>query len=196
MTYLYYSWGPPFIADKIDEKFRKELLDRGLKLNTDFRSELAGHIDKENEYTLDDDKKFFVENMQKHIDDFKTHSDLYLNKVMFTELKLKKLWINFMKKGEFNPIHHHGGDISFVIYLDVPEKINEEQIMSTDKNGGPGAIYFIYGDPANNWSCNLQKFRPKTGDIFIFPANLGHTVAPFRSDVTRISVSGNFEIIK
>ena len=37
MTYKYYSWGPPLIEDKIDEEFRKGLLARGLRLNTDFR---------------------------------------------------------------------------------------------------------------------------------------------------------------
>jgi hypothetical protein len=37
--------------------------------------------------------------------------------------------------------------------------------------------------------------KPKTGDFFVFPAKLHHTVAPFKSDVTRISVSGNLEIV-
>ena len=32
---------------------------------------------------------------------------------------------------------------------------------------------------------------PEEGDMFIFPAWLKHWVAPFRSDCTRISVSGN-----
>ena len=36
-----------------------------------------------------------------------------------------------------------------------------------------------------------QSFFPEEGDIFIFPAWLKHWVAPFKSDVTRISVSGN-----
>ena len=196
MTYKYYSWGPPLIEDKIDEEFRKGLLARGLRLNTDFRGELAGHIDKENEYTLDNDKKFFVKNMQKHISNFKTHTDYYLNKTMFSELKLIKLWINFMKKGEFNPPHTHSGDITFVIYLDVPKEIYQEDLLNTDRKGGPGCVYFTYGDPANNWSCNMQKFKPQTGDMLMFPTNLHHMVAPFRSDVTRISVSGNFEIVK
>ena len=32
---------------------------------------------------------------------------------------------------------------------------------------------------------------PFTGDMFMFPAWLKHWVSPFKSDVTRISVSGN-----
>jgi hypothetical protein len=32
---------------------------------------------------------------------------------------------------------------------------------------------------------------PEENDMFIFPAWLKHWVAPYKSDVTRISVSGN-----
>ena len=32
---------------------------------------------------------------------------------------------------------------------------------------------------------------PRTGEMYIFPALLQHWVCPFKSDVTRISVSGN-----
>ena len=38
-------------------------------------------------------------------------------------MNLDKLWINFMKKGEFNPVHDHSGNISFVIYTSVPKEI-------------------------------------------------------------------------
>jgi hypothetical protein len=33
---------------------------------------------------------------------------------------------------------------------------------------------------------------PEEGDMYIFPAWLKHWVAPYKSDCTRISVSGNF----
>ena len=32
----------------------------------------------------------------------------------------------FYEKGEFNPIHSHSGDISFVIYISVPHEIVNE----------------------------------------------------------------------
>ena len=38
---------------------------------------------------------------------------------------------------------------------------------------------------------SYQSYFPKEGDMLIFPAWLKHYVAPFYSDVTRISVSGN-----
>ena len=49
---------------------------------------------------------------------------------------------------------------------------------------------FLYGE-GNRQSITYQSIHPKEGDMFIFPAWLKHYVAPFYSDVTRISVSGN-----
>ena len=34
---------------------------------------------------------------------------------------------------------------------------------------------------------------PEVGDMFIFPAALKHWVIPFKSDVVRVSVSGNVD---
>ena len=45
------------------------------------------------------------------------------------------------------------------------------------------------------WAMTGQTYRPKTGDMIIFPALLQHWVVPFKSKVTRISVSGNMEIM-
>ena len=36
-----------------------------------------------------------------------------------------------------------------------------------------------------------MSFMPEENDMFIFPAWLKHYVAPYKSNVTRISVSGN-----
>ena len=47
-----------------------------------------------------------------------------------------------------------------------------------------------YGD-GNRQSITYQSVKPEDRDIFIFPAWIKHYVAPFYSDVTRISVSGN-----
>ena len=63
----------------------------------------------------------------------------------------------------------------------------------SEGEGKPGAIQFLYGtqDRHGDYICSHTRF-PKTNELYIFPANLHHTVMPFRSDVERISVSGNF----
>ena len=48
----------------------------------------------------------------------------------------------------------------------------------------------LYGE-GNRQSITYQSVKPVNRDMFIFPAWVKHYVAPFYSDVTRISVSGN-----
>ena len=77
---------------------------------------MAGHIDKEFRYE-EKDMLWFLK-MSNEV--FSTYIDLYLKYSAFhidtispkRSYKLENLWINFMKKGEFNPIHTHGGHIS------------------------------------------------------------------------------------
>ena len=103
---------------------------------------------------------------------------------------LNALWVNYMKKNEYNPPHDHSDWLSFVIFLKVPEEITKEQEEFVGNSAGPGSLSFLYGD-GNRQSITYQSVKPKDRDIFIFPAWIKHYVAPFYSDVTRISVSGN-----
>ena len=41
------------------------------------------------------------------------------------------LWINYMKEHEYNPEHNHGGQLSWVIFLETPD-ISEEQKTFTE----------------------------------------------------------------
>ena len=59
-------------------------------------------------------------------------------------------------------------------------------------NAGPGTINFDYGVEMS-FSINTFYKLPEVGDLFIFPAWLTHYVHAFKSDVERISVSGNIE---
>ena len=54
----------------------------------------------------------------------------------------------------------------------------------------PGQIEFMYG-PDVVGANGTHKIVPKTGDFLLFHAGLKHTVYPFKSDVTRISMSFN-----
>jgi hypothetical protein len=103
---------------------------------------------------------------------------------------IKALWVNFQKQHEFNPPHDHSDELSFVAYLKIPKEIKEEYDNYKGKSSGPGGISFIYGE-GNRQAITYQAHFPEEKDLFIFPAWLKHYVAPFRSDVERISVSGN-----
>ena len=101
-------------------------------------------------------------------------------------------WINFQKAGEFNPIHSHSGLISAVVYIDVPEIILQERHNQKIETSSrcPGYIEFMYG-PDVVGSNGTFMHEPQTGDFLLFNAGVKHTVYPFSSDATRISMSFN-----
>ena len=123
------------------------------------------------------------------------HCKFHGIKDLAVELKFDDLWVNYMQAGDFNPLHTHGGDYSFVLFLDVPEKLVQEQKEFEGTSAKPGMLMFEYTQQAKpRWATTGSAIKPQTGDFFMFPALLQHWVAPFKSKVTRVSVSGNMRI--
>ena len=198
MSGEFYHWGPLLYRNKISKELKQEMLDRGSKSKLDFRSRLAGHLEKEFEYTLDD-KIFFAKSIEPIMSDYNNAYKNYygLEKNKDKLFQLEDLWINYMHPGDFNPPHIHIDTLSFVVYLQIPEEIKKEYNQFKELSGegnGPGAIYFLYGQMQEGF-INSRYFLPEEGDFFIFPAGLYHSVPPFKSNVVRISLAGNFTIL-
>lgn len=112
-------------------------------------------------------------------------------------INLKKLWVNFQEKHDFNPIHRHGGVISFVIWINIPYYIEIEKSHPASKDSTsnvPGHFQFIYSNILGETSSfNIPADHNFKNQMVMFPSKLSHGVYPFRtSDEYRISVSGNF----
>jgi hypothetical protein len=192
----YAYWGPLLWFSKISLDACDELIVRGKKLTSPLNKSLASVIDDVKEFSTRDDRKFIVDILQPYLQVYMEFAKEWYNKKETTtpELELTKVWINVQKAYEFNPEHTHGGDLSFVIYLDIPDAIRIENDAYVGTSAGPGAINFRYGED-NDWACSTQSFLPEKGEIFIFPAKLSHSVIPFKSNVERISIAGNFKFI-
>ena len=199
INHRYLHFGPVIGGTRCDADLCKELLDRGHKTTKSHVKNLAGHMKKENIYE-DLDKKWFVDNFQDYfIPYFKKLQDVsdpnfYYGIPPYKEVWLSNLWINFMKKGEFNPPHGHDGDFSFVLYLQVPKELEKENKKFKGQGTGPGIISFMYGEEQKGIRT-AQGITPNLNELWIFPASLKHCVPPFKSDVERISISGNWFII-
>ena len=147
----YFLFGPIIGGVQCNADLCKELLDRGRKTTKSHVKYLAGHLDKENIFD-DNDKQWFVDNFQDYfIPYFKKLQDMsdpnfYYGIPPYKEVWLSNLWINFMKKGEFNPPHGHDGSFSFVLYLQVPKELEEENKKFKGQGTGPGIISFMYGE--------------------------------------------------
>ena len=102
----------------------------------------------------------------------------------------KTIWVNFQKKHEYNPIHFHSGVWSFVLWVDIPYNIEEE-----DRQRKIGTRFtFHYPDILSGGvrADLIRVDKSFEGKIIIFPSRLHHSVTPFyTSDGYRISISGN-----
>jgi len=100
-------------------------------------------------------------------------------------------WINYQRAGEFQPCHEHSGEVSAVVYIDIPEEIAQEEYTKDTNINCPGQIEFLYGS-GDIGSTGTQKLIPQTGDFLLFPSGLKHIAYPFHTkNVTRISMSFN-----
>ena len=192
IPYIQHNWGPYVLEFRVDDDLIKTLLEEGnesRKNNLDYRNELAGQIEEEYYYK---DYGWFVSAFSSYIATYLDGLDEYTRTNNNGSWTLENLWINYQKANEYNPPHKHTGDLSFVIYLQVPDEIERENDLRAHehKNEGPGMILFDYGMEMP-LSINRIAHMPREGDAFIFPAWLIHHVYAFKSDVERISVSGN-----
>ena len=186
-----FNWGPCVVKLKITDEFKKVLLSEARGNKKDFRDKLAGIIDKETGYS-EESKNVVVPYMAQYLGIYDQMFQKFVNKPYEKkpEYVLSALWINYQKQNEFNPPHDHDGKLSFVTYLQIPEELKKENQSYLGKSCGPGGIQFIYGNGPRD-CVTYMSFFPEENDMFIFPAWLKHWVAPFKSDCTRISVSGN-----
>ena len=193
ITYQMFRWGPLLVKTTIPEELRLKFLNEAKASTLDFETKLAGMIKKEVGFR---DSKIFIPFFTQMFDmyadaQFKWAPEVGAKPEDFKQqYTLDSLWANFQGPGDFNPPHDHGGALSWVIYLTIPEALKEEQAAYKGRSAGPGGITFIYGEGPRTFITHHSHF-PQEGDMFLFPAGLKHWVFPFKSDCTRVSVSGN-----
>lgn len=189
INYSTYNWGPLLFSTNVDENISVKLLENFKKENILYKKELANVVKEEFEF----DKNLFSNLLAPYLNVYLNTAEEWYNKKIGNELEITHCWINFMKKNEFVPLHDHNTDLSSVLYLEVPEKIEKEEIDFLNKFGGPGAIIFKYGE---NKQLNITTaiIKPKKNQLLIFPSSLIHMVYPFKFEGYRISIATNYKL--
>lgn len=200
-------FGPPMYFGRLTEDDIKFLLlvsKQTKEANTSMATKLAGNIELQLALSLENNEQqsqfsnIMYPHIQQAIFSFDGHKEFAKSKTA-NVLKFhlgNGPWINFQKKYEFNPIHAHSGILSAVVYISVPEEIEQERLSKQNTNKpASGNIDFVYGDD-HTFISSMKSMSPKTGDVVIFPSYLKHLVYPFTADVERISMSFNvFDIV-
>ena len=192
-----YVFGPllcQMTVEQEDIEKIKLLFDRSPKY--DFKKRLIGNLQGEFFLNL----KSYSNIIHKYIYAFKQNCEDYYGR-KYADISLVSAWVNFMKKGDYNPPHiHNDCDFSSVMFIQAPEELKKEakdfyNQCNSDYVNGPWSLQFIHGNYENKNDIALRSFEPKIGDFFIFPSWLLHYVNPFRCDGDRISVAANFKEI-
>jgi len=114
-------------------------------------------------------------------------------------------WVNSMKSGEYNPVHHHPQcNITTVFFFDDMDEDFVDDIIAptqTDTYFTPDAhrkgttddgTLQIFYNTNHYYEIGSFTYRPKKGTFLIFPAFLSHGVNPFISKKRRRTASINY----
>ena len=194
-----------FILAEIDDETLKVLTEEVWEIqNKKFidvdksNDRLVGHIQKEFKMYKNFDMYNTVLSALAGV--FDKEFPEYLKELTVTKnnypLVLESLWVNFQKKHEFNPIHHHTGVFSFVIWVKIPYNLNDELCVFAEPSKICTSLFrFHYVDKTQIVTHSIEVDKSHEGLICFFPSNLNHSVNPFyTSDDYRISIAGNMRL--
>ncbi len=159
---------PPIYSTTLDINFinfLKKLVDNARIEASSRGLHLAGNINEQINLNLDKSSEIeFTNEFYKHVllalDKFKQYplgSNIKCN--------MGIPWINFQKAGEFNPLHNHAGDLSVVVYVDIPECIALENTHPSIETNMPsyGKIVLEYTD---QYRCLIVSLAYKPFTFF------------------------------
>jgi len=170
------------------------------KTNVRFNGDLAGNINTS--LHLEDEDTWFMRMVLAPLaEEYLNRQDAFFQQARtmthsYNSLRLHKFWVNFQNKHEFNPIHNHGGVLSFVIWMKIPTHYSEQHALPLSANSNCKAasnFCFTYSDVLGaHQDYHINMSDVQEGWILVFPSQLRHMVYPFyECDEERVSISGN-----
>jgi len=125
----------------------------------------------------------FTVNLEKEINECCMQTGL-------PKLQIYNIWININPPSSYNSLHDHAGSVlSGVYYVDASDNQGNLRIERSDN-----AEYFlpVQPDKITYFTATANKYRAKTGALYIFPSWLKHSVEQNKSTTDRISISFNY----
>ena len=170
--------------------------------DTDARTSLRGHLQEEWTLPLTKEISAFTRCLSyEYIKQFGFQPAMGVAETMrdieTSDFKLQRLWVNYQKKYDFNPLHIHSGIFSFVIWVQIPYDLEKERARYVTNENETASFMFQYNTALGGLDTRyLHIDKSWEWKIAFFPARLNHGVNPFyTTDNTRISISGNLYCI-
>lgn len=156
-----------------------------------YNNQLAGNLEKEySTHKSEEILKPYLISLANEFHKQSTENEHY------PHWKVKDIWINYQKKYEHNPIHNHTGNLSFVLWVQIPYNLKDELSHPNCMNSNTPSnslFEFIFTDFMGRIVQNkIEIDKSWEGTMIMFPSSLLHMVHPFyTSDDYRISIAGN-----
>ena len=210
-------FSPAILERKVPQKFidivnrvgDEVLSDETKSREWDFSENLVGKVSKEVQIPIVDkaEKKYCLDYMkescllflQEMLKKNRTYEWNKLTGVGTSQnlypspenIHLANSWIVSQYKGEYNPWHKHSGNFSAVMYLKIPEGMNDFMEKEyEDHYPSSGLIQFMYGE-SQDFRSDTLTCLPEVGKMYLFPSWLKHSVYPFYCEGERRSLSFN-----
>jgi hypothetical protein len=180
-----------------DNNFNIKEIENDFKNNQTLHSKLEGEIEHEYIFPVSNLLKSYIVDLVDKYDKESNHLRKWYPNVNL-EFSMPDVWVNFQKKHEYNPMHHHSGIFSWVIWHKIPyyfkDELNTADYKKIKKINSDGQFVFYNIESEKRqiktYHMNIDKHMENT--ICIFPSSLNHAVYPFySSDEYRITISGN-----
>ncbi|BCU93673.1 MAG: hypothetical protein CM15mV2_3040 [uncultured marine virus] len=202
--FKYDAVSPP-VSGWLEISLEKEIIDYLWKIEresrfpgTSVKNTLAGNITESR--SLKDTDDYFLKNVLLDcVKNYKEEFPYTIRKpdtISDGNLTLNGFWVNYQKQHEFNPMHDHGGAYSFVIWMKIPTKSQEQHnlgFLRGMKNACASNFEMTYLNTTGELKHYPYFMDPdKEGKMLFFPASMKHAVHPFYGcPEERISISGN-----
>ena len=121
---------------------------------------------------------------------------LNFNHISGFKTKINSIWVNEMKKNEYNPAHTHQGDwftgLSSVMILKLPDTYGEE--YSAEHTPQNGRLQ-IFGSSSGQFAKIDYEPSMQLTDFYVFPYDMRHAVYPFNGTTqTRRTLAANCDV--
>ena len=156
-----------------------------------YNNQLAGNLEKEySTYKSEEILRPYLISLANEFHKQSTENEHY------PHWEVKDIWINYQKKYEHNPIHNHIGNLSFVLWVQIPYNLEDELSHPNCMNSNTPSnslFEFVCTDFMGRIVQNkIEVDKSWEGTMIMFPSSLHHMVHPFyTSDDYRISIAGN-----
>lgn len=194
------------VLDTVPAELFKLIKDDCARIQQGWRAEkanhtLAGAIEKE--YFLSKDvetalEPYLIWLVEEYDKEYRYTQTLDTVKMRPWHWRVDSIWANFQQRYEYNPIHNHYGAMSFVIWVNIPYDLEEEQAESHELNDYAKTVscfqFVVCNSLGEVMPITIPVDKSFEGKLMMFPAKMMHTVYPFyTSDGYRISVAGNLK---